>query len=237
MESFFIEGENEGQLIITFHHAIADGVCAMQLMNHLFQILAQLIKGQIPTIIEFNAPVPDLHSLYPLTSEEPIDDCPINLEEEKGLRQDFTINIIEETVTQKIIEWSKKNQVKIHAILFAALLMSIQNVLKPKFEKFNAITIVNFRSSFMPAFSKEVLALMRTFISEEFPVSEASQLQVLSQAINKSVHSQLDAGKHILNLKTLEKRLLRNEVGKIAEERIFLRLNASFFLNFSAKGI
>jgi NRPS condensation-like uncharacterized protein len=205
-----LKGENEGQLIVTFHHAIADGVCAMRMMNHLFQILAQLIKGQMPHIIEFNTPIPDIHSLYSLTSEEPMDDSPIALKEEKGLHQDFTTHIVEEEITKKIIEWSKSSKVKVHAILFAAFLMAVRYVLKPDFDKFNAITVVNYRSSFIPAFSNQVLTLMRTLISEEFAVSETSQLKALSQAINKSVHSQLDAGKHVLNLKVLEKRLSRN---------------------------
>lgn len=88
--------------------------------------------------------------------------------------------------------------------------MAVRVVLKPDFDTFMAITAVNYRSSFKPAFSKEVLALMRTLINEEFTVPENCDLKELAKAINASVHTQLDSGKHISNLKGVEKHLQRD---------------------------
>lgn len=221
-----LKGENEGQLIVTFHHAIADGVCGMPMMNHLYQIFASLLNGQEPSLNEFNTPVPDFHSLYPLSSKEPIEDTSIEIEEEKEHIQDFLTDIIDERTTKKIIDFSRANNIKVHAILFAALLMSVKEVLKPDFDKLNAVSAVNYRSSFKPPFSSEVLALMRTLIQEEFSISDHVKLTDFAKVINTSVHSQLDAGEHVLNLKALEKRLERGASPQELLQRCKFPLNS-----------
>lgn len=214
-----LKGENEGHLIVTFHHAIADGVCGMPVMDHLYRIMSLILNRQPIPDIEFNDIIPDHHTLYDnfpsLESLESVDDAPVKIPEEKGLEkkeniQDFLCDVVEEITTRNVITWSKVNNIKIHAILFAALLMAVRDVLKPDFDKFLAVTAVNYRSFFKPPFSKEALGLMRTRVSEEFTLSDHCNLKELAKAINTSVHSQLDSGKHILNLKALEKRLQRN---------------------------
>lgn len=203
-----LAGENHGQLIVTFHHAIADGVCGMPMMNHLYQIMSLILSNQPISLMEFNDPVPELCSLYEqFPSQEPSDDTPIEIIEERANIQDFLCDVVEEMTTRNVIAWSKANNVKVHAILFAALLLSVRDVLQPDETHFLAMTAVNYRSSFKPAFSKQVLALMRTLINEEFEVPDSCDLKELAKAINASVHAQLDAGQHIMNLKALEKRI------------------------------
>ena len=55
-----LKGEEEGQLLITFHHAIADGVCAMEMVNHLFRFFSDFKKGNLLEVSEFNQ-IPDLN--------------------------------------------------------------------------------------------------------------------------------------------------------------------------------
>jgi hypothetical protein len=203
-----LAGENHGQLIVTFHHAIADGVCGMPMMDHLYQIMSLILSNQPIPSVEFNDHIPELYTLYEqFPSQEPPDDMPIEIIEEKANIQDFLCDVVEKITTQNMIAWSKANNVKVHSILFAALLFSVRDVLHPDENRFLAMTAVNYRSSFKPAFSKHVLALMRTLINEEFEVPDNCDLKELAKAINASVHAQLDAGQHVMNLKALEKRI------------------------------
>lgn len=206
----FLKGDNEGQIIITFHHAIADGVCAMQMMNHLYQICAKLLKKEIPDKVEYNTPLPNLKTLYPLSTKEPAKDLAIPARADRGYHTSFVKDVIEELTTGKILKWTKMQGIKVHATLFAALLKAIRTVIKPDFDEFTALTAVNFRPSFNPSFSKDVLVLLRTCISERFRVLEDERMDVLARAIHDSVHTQIESGEHVLNLKTLENRLKRN---------------------------
>lgn len=207
----------------------------MPMMDHLYRIISLLLGHQPIPYIEFNDPVPDIHTLYDLfPTPEPSDDAPLAVVEEKENVQDFLNDIVEETTTRNLIAWSKANHVKVHSILFAAFLMAVRDVLKPDFDKFLAITAVNYRSSFKPAFSNQVLALMRTLVSEEFTITDNCDLKELSKAINTSVHSQLDSGKHILNLKTLEKRLQRDASPEELLQRCKFPANAVTQTNIGA---
>jgi hypothetical protein len=229
-----LKGEERGQLIVTFHHAIADAVCGMRVMNHLYEILAALLNDQVPEVTEVNTPVPDTRSLYNLCAEEPGEDRPIGIAEEEGLSQDFLTDSVDETTTQQMMLWSKKHNVRVHAILFAALMMSVRDVLGSNYNSLTAITAVNYRSSFKPAFSPHVLALMRTLIQDEFSMEGVIELRDLAKAINNSVHSQLDAGKHVLNLKALEKRLDRNATPQELLQRCKFPQNAVTQTNVGA---
>lgn len=205
-----LAGENHGQLIVTFHHAIADGVCGMPMMDHLYHIMSLLLSNQPIPSREFSDPIPELSTLYQqFPSQELPEDTPINIIEERANVQDFLCDVVDTTTTKNMIAWSKANNVKVHAILFAALLLSVRDVLQPDENRFLAMTAVNYRSSFKPAFSKQVLALMRTLINDEFEVGNNCDLRGLAKAINGSVHAQLDAGKHVMNLKALARRIQR----------------------------
>lgn len=206
----FLKGENEGQIIITFHHAIADGICAMQMMNHFYQICSQLLNNKEPKKVEYNTSLPKLETLYHLSLQEPVEDAPPPERVDKGYHTTFVKDTLDEVISSEVIKWSKAHEVKVHATLFAAYLQAIRRVINPNFKEFTAATAVNFRPFFNPPFSKEVLMLMRTIVAEKFPVSGNEDLSGLAKAINQSVHSQMDAGQHVLNLKELVNRLKRN---------------------------
>lgn len=99
-----LKGENEGQLIVTFHHAIADGVCGMPMMDHLYGIMALLLRNQPIPDIEFNATVPELQSLYDLfpLAVAP-EDTPVTLMPEKENVQDFLCAVVDEKTSSVVI--------------------------------------------------------------------------------------------------------------------------------------
>jgi len=226
-----LEGDNEGQLLITFHHAIADGVCAMQMINHLYETFSQLLTNDSPYKVEYNQPLPNLNTLYPLSQEIPLDDPPVPSRTDKDYHTTFTKGVVDAEVMAKVLEWSKSQGIKVHATLFAALLQAVRKVVNPPFEELTALTAVNYRPFFNPPVSKETLALLRTCISDKFYVEEDGDFATLAKAVNHSVHSQLEAGEHVLNLKVLERRLARNPAPEELWKRAKFPANAVIVTN------
>lgn len=167
-----LKGEGEGELVITFHHAIADGVSTAEIINHLFTIFSELQTTGKAEITEFNRPLPDLKSLYPLSAQEPAEEAPASPREDKGYHTNFLKDAIDEKTTEKMIQWTKAQGVKVNGTLFAAFLLAIRRVVDPDFDAFTAISIVNYRPWFQPAVSKQTLALLRTGIADDFVVQK-----------------------------------------------------------------
>lgn len=226
-----LQGDREGQLLVTFHHAIADGVCAMQMMNHLYELFSQLSKNEQPPKIAYDASLPDLKTLYPLSQETPPEDPPIPDRIDRNYHTAFVKEVINEKISQNVLEWTKAQGIKVHATLFAALLQAVRRVINPPSQDLTALTAVNYRPFFNPLVSKDTLTLLRTCIADTFPVEGNEDFATLAKAFNRSVHSQLEAGKHVLNLKALEQRLARNPTPEELWKRSKFPENATIVTN------
>ena len=211
-----LKGEHQGQLIVTFHHSIADGVCAMELMNHLFKILSALAQGKVPELESFEQELPDLKSLYALSPGAPTE----ALLSFSRTAHPYHMTFVKESLAARnVVRWTQRQGIRVNATLLAALLLAIRRVVNPHFEEFSARTAVNFRSSFNPPVSKEKLALMRTCLSDQVAVDEETDLATLAKTLHQGLYRQLNAGQHVANLKLLEQRLQR----KISNSELWQR--------------
>lgn len=225
-----LKGNNEGQLIVTLHHGIADAASLMQMMNHLFNILSEILKNKTPTINEISLSFPDLKSLYHLSKKEPSEDCTPIFREDKGYHSNFVKDVIDENTTAKILKWTKAQGIKVTGTLFAALLLAVKRVVKPDFDEFTAVIAVNIRSSFSPPVSNEVLTLLRNIMTHKCSIQNEN-FASLAKKIHQSVHQQLQSGEHVFNLKSLEKRLSRYVSPKEMWQRAKLPDNAILLTN------
>jgi NRPS condensation-like uncharacterized protein len=195
----FLKGENEGQIIITFHHAIADGPCGMKAMHHLFQILGDLS-------VEFDRTFPPLESLFHLTPHEP----QVSLEAKPRIRKEhemrFEKKLLDEETTNKLLAWSKERGIKVNGLLTAALLLAMKNTGRFDHTEFSTLTVVNLRPYFTPPVSKDLMKLLRvSFASIYNP--DGVDLTTFARHIHQDVHTRLEKGDHVLALKGIVRRL------------------------------
>lgn len=65
----FLKGKQEGQILLTFHHSIADGICAIELMNRIYQGISSILLGQ-EFSFEFSSNFPPLSDLFRLLNKK-----------------------------------------------------------------------------------------------------------------------------------------------------------------------
>ncbi|MBS0629846.1 MAG: hypothetical protein JSS30_06445 [Verrucomicrobia bacterium] len=211
-----LKGEGKGQLIVTFHHAIADGVCAMEVMNHLFSILSSLKKDEVPDLDGTGEGIPDLTSLYRLSPAQPTIPASPSVRVNRGCHTSFLHDIIP---AENVVKWTKDQRIRMNATLLAALALAVRKVLNPKYSDFSAMTAVNFRSSFSPPISKETLGVMRTALSDKISVSKESDLAAVASTLHQGLYTQLQNGKHVANLKLIEALLEKGITGQELRRR------------------
>lgn len=203
----FLKGENKHQVIFTFHHGVGDAVCAAQAIKHFCEILSDLLNGKTLDCKEFSPIIPDPRSLK--TNKELVTDSSPPLRSDCGFHMNFAMTVLDETITQQVLEWTKMHEIKVHGTLFAAFLLAVHKVIRPPFYEWVTYTAVNYRPFFNPPISKEIMTLIRTCISSMVNMEEEN-LEVLAKIMHHNVHSQLKSGEHILNIKITEQRLQKN---------------------------
>ena len=184
--------ETHGAIYLKFHHVVTDGVGAAEAVNHLFMI----INGESPT------PPPktiDLQPLFDQITGEGTLQPPL----EKGdaiLRSSQFVDLkLTTDVSEKVLSAAKSNQIRVHALLFSALILAWQKVAPLSFEELYALTVVNCRNYFFPPASKEMLRSLFTFLYLRLNTSDR-QLLELAREIDTKLHARLNAGEHFAPL-------------------------------------
>lgn len=192
----FVRGEEEGQLMIIFHHIIADGVCAMQVMNHFFHFLSGKEVG-------FKETTASLDKLFKIPHAEPDPAGPIAAREPVNHYTNFLKCVIDRETTAGLLAWTKSKGIKMNATLFAALLLAAKRKIENAPDLFQAITNVNFRPYFSPPVSNEVMQLLVCGLFHNICVHEDSEFLTVAQQIHKNVHDSLSARTHITSLREM----------------------------------
>ena len=207
-----LRGIDEGQLLVTFHHAIADGICGMNLLDHLFQILSDLYNEIEPRKIEFDSYFPPLESLHSLSRQElkPLGDVKVTPRIPYKYTTGFVNLHLNKRTTSNILAWTKTQGIKVHATLFAALLLAIRNVMDPDFEDFKALTVVNFRPFFTPPVSNHLMRLLRVAFPTLLSVRLGDDVKEVAKKIHDDVYLQLAQGEHVLQLQRMSQYLSTN---------------------------
>jgi NRPS condensation-like uncharacterized protein len=207
-----LKGIDEGQLLVTFHHAIADGICGMNLLDTLFHIISDIYNEKEPRKIEFDSYFPPLESLHSLSRQElkPLGDVKATPRIPYKYTTGFVNLHLDERTTSNILAWTKTQGIKVNATLFAALLLAIRNVMNPDFEDFKAHTVVNFRPFFNPPVSNHLMRLLGVAIPTLLSVKLGDNVKEVAKKIHDDVHLQLAQGEHVLQLQRISQYLSTN---------------------------
>lgn len=203
----WLRGDAEGQLLLTFHHAIADGVCGMQLVEHLFAALDQLGQGQAPRALGWDWRELPLQSLDALTDVQPELDPEPPARDDRHYQTHYVLDQLDAAATARVIAWSRLKGIKVHSALFAALLLAIRRVTQSVHPVLEANTVVNFRPYLRPALPRDVLCLTRVCVVTPVAMEAEADLEELARFLHDDLHARLAAGEHVVNLKRIANRV------------------------------
>lgn len=212
-----VKGKDDTILVaITILHALGDGVCGGQLAVQFNEVMANLILGKKHSL-QLDTASPPLETLYqkypdvtipPQPTLPPLPFYPCNTGFAKHA---FTKS---PELVQKLRLFCKQHDIKMHSTLVAALILAVKKVVNPPFETFQSLTIVSFRDAmgipkyqFRPLFS---------WLAVDDVDPSGSFLEI-AKFVHTNLHAQLDAGKHVENLKATEAKLAQKPT---AEEMV-----------------
>ncbi len=211
----FLKGKQEGQILLTFHHAIADGVCAVEIMNHLYKIISAS-KLNMTAEINFDSTLPSLDNLDRHIKNKSKEIEPQEQKTMSSTTSSLTVNhtnfvrhVLNESLTKRIISWGREKNIKVHSVLYAAFLKAYKSIKKPSFDQIDAVTIVNYRQFFEPPVSKELSKPLFSYILSKCTLDEEMDFFDLAKTLHNDLHTQLQEGEHVVNLKKLHKLLER----------------------------
>jgi hypothetical protein len=209
----WLNGSGAGQLLLTFHHAIADGVCGMRLVDQLFSALEHLALGRLPPRLGVDIPHLPLDGLEGLSAMSPQPEPEPASRVDRQLQTDYVVDQLDAAATAALIGWARSQRIKVHSVLFAALLLAIRRVTGSEHPIVEANTVVNFRPFLQPQVSSDVMRLTRICVVTPVPMAGFDDLQALAHFIHTDLYSQLAQGEHVRNVHRIIQRVQRGESG------------------------
>lgn len=185
----FVQGHKSGQIFLTFHHAICDGLSAAARVNELFTIFAELIEGKKPCDFIVDPEAPKIETLFPANpklipkEEKPV----VKPFKYKPCFTDFVRLQLDTTLTEAIERFAKSKQITVHAVLYAAYIKAIYEVKRPPFEEFAALSIVSLRKILN---APEAMRPLFTWFVEK--VNPETPFLEIALQIHKSLHKMLE---------------------------------------------
>lgn len=217
-----VKGKGDTILVaVTILHAIGDGVCGGQLAVQFNEVLANLILGKNHTL-QLDPASPPLEALYQKFPNQTIPAQPIQPPlpfypcNTGFAKYAFTKS---PELVQKLRLYCKQHEIKMHSTLVAALILAVKKVVNPPFETFQSLTIVSFRDAmgipkyqFRPLFS---------WLAVD-DVDPSSGFLKIAKFVHTNLHAQMNAGKHVENVKAAEERLAQKPTAEemVSELRI-----------------
>ena len=123
----WLRGDACGQLMLTFHHAVADGLSAMALVQQLFQFLAAGLNAgnatELTGAVEERAPdlalsfKTDRHGAFAVQS--------IPDRQDAGLTTGYVLEELPAEACRALLGWSREQGVRLNATLQAAFLQAL----------------------------------------------------------------------------------------------------------------
>lgn len=209
----WLNGTGAGQLVLTFHHAIADGVCGLRLVDQLFSALEQLAQGQRPAPLGVDLPHLPLEGLAGLNAMTAEPEAEPAAREDRNLHTDFVLDHLDPAATAVVIDWAKSQRIRVHSVLFAALLLAIRRVTGSHHLITEANTVVNFRPFLQPEVLSDVMRLTRICVVTPVALAEFDDLKSLAHFIHGDLYRRLADGDHLRNIRRIMQRVQRGESG------------------------
>jgi hypothetical protein len=179
----WLRGAEGGELLLTFHHAIADGLSAMAVVQRLFTLLAALGDGSAPVpAVDWDALTPDLEQAFPRTplKGEQISTLPDR--KDVGLATSYALAELSAPASQAVLAWTRRRGLRLNATLHAAFLQSLVAAGVLPTDTL-ATTVVNLRRLAQPALPWELMRLLRVCDAETGQVQQPLELRLLNDPV------------------------------------------------------
>ena len=199
----WVVAADAGQLLLTFHHAIADGLSAMALVQQLFQLLAaDSDPDAAPAVAGWDRFTPDLHSAFACDRHGAFASNAMPERQDVGLATDFVLQELSPELSAAVLAWTRQRQLRLNATLLAAFLQALvaAGVLPPLT---TAATVVNLRNLVTPALPWELMRLLRVCVETPIAVDPAAPLDGLAAELHAVLQRQLSDGEPIQALNTI----------------------------------
>lgn len=196
----WLAGEEGGELLLTFHHAIADGLSAMALVQRLFSLLAAAAAGSEPlSQPDWDAATPDLRQAFAGPRSEPPAVSQLADRQDVGLRTSYGLAQLSAPATHKLIAWTRQRGLRVNATLHAAFLQALvaAQVLPAQT---TATTVVNLRNLTTPALPWELMRLLRVCVDTPVTVDPEAPLEPLAAQLHRLLQAQLQQGAPLQSL-------------------------------------
>ena len=200
----WLRGDACGQLMLTFHHAVADGLSAMALVQQLFQHLgAGLNAGnatELAGVLEEQAP--DLEQSFKTDRYGAFAVRSIPDRQDAGLTTGYVLEELAAEASRALLGWSRERRVRLNATLQAAFLQAlVAGGWLPSATTTH--TVVNLRGLAQPALSWGLMRLLRVCVDAPIEVDPAAPLDGLARQLHQVLQDQLRDGKPIMALNTI----------------------------------
>ena len=200
----WLRGADQGQLLLTFHHAIADGLSAMALVQQLFQLL-----GAIPGAADAPAwgrdgaePILDLENTFATARHGAFPVQALPERQDAGLSTGYVLEELSAEASRALLGWSRERGLRLNATLHAAFLQAlVQHGLLPP--RTTAHTVVNLRGLAQPTLPWDLMRLLRVCVDTPITVDPSAPLDHLASQLHGVLQQQLRDGTPIKALNTI----------------------------------
>lgn len=190
----WLKGAQGGELLLTFHHAIADGLSAMALVQRLFSLLAAEAAGETPD------PQPDWDGFSPdlvrsFAGPRPAAEAVSELADRQdvGLSTSYGLEQLSASGSRALLAWTRQRGLRLNATLHAAFLQAlVGSAVLPA--QTIATTVVNLRQLATPALPWELMRLLRVCVDTPITVDPEAPLERLAAELHRQLQQQLQQG-------------------------------------------
>jgi hypothetical protein len=190
----WLKGTEGGELLLTFHHAIADGLSAMALVQRLFSLLAAEAAGEIPDPQpNWDGFTPDLARSFarPRPAAEAVSELPDR--QDVGLSTSYGLEQLSTSGSRALLAWTRQHGLRLNATLHAAFLQAlVASAVLPA--QTIATTVVNLRQLAAPALPWELMRLLRVCVDTPITVDPEAPLERLAAELHGELQRQLQEG-------------------------------------------
>jgi len=190
----WLRGASSGELLLTFHHAIADGLSAMALVQRLFSLLAALAAGAAPSPQpDWDGVMPDLETCFAGPRPAPLPASELPERQDIGLSTSYGLEQLSAAASQALLAWSRQRGLRLNATLHAAFLQALVGAGALPAQT-TATTVVNLRNLTAPALPWELMRLLRVCVDTPVVVDPEAPLALLAAELHGVLQRQLQEG-------------------------------------------
>lgn len=199
----WLKGGEGGEVLLTFHHAIADGLSAMALVQRLFTVIAALGVGSAPMpAADWDALMLDLERAFPSSPQAGGEITTLPDRRDVGLATGYALAELAPPASQAVLAWTRRRGLRLNATLHGAFLQSLVAAgVLPSHTL--ASTVVNLRHLAQPALPWELMRLLRVCVDTPVVVNPSDPLETLAAHLHGVLQGQLREGAPLQALNTI----------------------------------